>query len=168
MLTCWNSPLWQCCECCNNVLSSFWPPWLVRTRSIEQRGHHVTCVNNKPQVSSLHLYEKPSALNDVWVQAGGCKRSLPRVRLPLDYNRKITATITTKTTMTTTLTTTMTTTLSTTTTTMTMSVTTTTTTIIYPLSTQLIRTMIVIGASPTQKCSHMSHVCLSVCLSVLL
>ena len=43
MLTCQNSPLWQGCECCNNVLSLFWPPWSAPTRSIEQRGHHVTC-----------------------------------------------------------------------------------------------------------------------------
>jgi len=28
MLTCRNSPLWQRCERCNNVLSSSWPPWL--------------------------------------------------------------------------------------------------------------------------------------------
>jgi len=41
MLTCRNSPLWQCCEHCNNVLSSFWPPW--HDLLIEQRGHHVTC-----------------------------------------------------------------------------------------------------------------------------
>ena len=27
MLTYQNAPLWQCCERCNNVLSSFWPPW---------------------------------------------------------------------------------------------------------------------------------------------
>jgi len=40
MLMCQNSSLWQRCECCNNVLSSFWPPWAW---SIEQRGHHVTC-----------------------------------------------------------------------------------------------------------------------------
>ena len=38
MLTCRNSPLWQRCECCNNVLSSFWPPWLDQLH-----GHHVTC-----------------------------------------------------------------------------------------------------------------------------
>ena len=44
MLTCRNLLLWQGCECCNNVLSSFWPPWLAWTWSIEQRGHHVTCV----------------------------------------------------------------------------------------------------------------------------
>jgi len=43
MFTCRNSPLWQRCERCNNVLSSFWQPWLARTWSIEQRGHHVTC-----------------------------------------------------------------------------------------------------------------------------
>ena len=43
MLTCQNSPLWQHCECCINVLSSFWLPWLARTWTIEQRGFHVTC-----------------------------------------------------------------------------------------------------------------------------
>ena len=40
MLTCRNSPLWQRCERCNNVLSSFWPPWLDQ---LQQHGHHVTC-----------------------------------------------------------------------------------------------------------------------------
>ena len=38
MLTCRNSPLWQCCERCNNVLSLCW-----LARSIQQHGHHVTC-----------------------------------------------------------------------------------------------------------------------------
>ena len=39
MFTCRNSPLWQCCERCNNVLFSFWLPWLARTWSIEQCSH---------------------------------------------------------------------------------------------------------------------------------
>ena len=79
MLTCQNSALWQCCECCNNVLSSFWLPRLTWTWSIEQHGHHVTCVNwNEPHVSRLQLYEQPSAFNDAWIWAGGCKRSLTR------------------------------------------------------------------------------------------
>ena len=79
MLTCRNSPLWWCCECCNYVLSSFWLPWLAQTWIIEQHGLHVTCVNwNKPQVSHLQLYEQPSALNDAWVRAGGCKRRYPK------------------------------------------------------------------------------------------
>ena len=43
MLTCPNSPLWQDCERCSNVLSSSWPPWLTQTWSVEQCGHHVTC-----------------------------------------------------------------------------------------------------------------------------
>ena len=34
MLTCRNSPLWQRCERCNNVLSSFWPPWLNQLNSV--------------------------------------------------------------------------------------------------------------------------------------
>ena len=33
-LACRNSPLWQCCERCNNVLSSFWPPWLNQLNSV--------------------------------------------------------------------------------------------------------------------------------------
>ena len=37
------------------------------------------CVNwNEPQISCIQLYEQPSALNDAWVWAGGCKRILPR------------------------------------------------------------------------------------------
>ena len=43
MLTCPNSPLWQGCERCSNVLSSSWPPWLTQSWSVEQHGHHVTC-----------------------------------------------------------------------------------------------------------------------------
>ena len=43
MLTCRNSPLWQRCECCNNVLSSFWLPWLAQTSTISRRGLHMTC-----------------------------------------------------------------------------------------------------------------------------
>ena len=34
MLTCRNSSLWQLCECCNNVLSSSWPPWLDQFNSV--------------------------------------------------------------------------------------------------------------------------------------
>ena len=73
MLTCRNSPLWQRC---GNVLSSFWPPWLDQLNSMV---YVWMCVNwNKPRVSRLQLYEQPSALNNAWVRAGGCKRSLPR------------------------------------------------------------------------------------------
>jgi len=39
MLTCRNSPLWQPCECCNNVLSSFWPPWLDQLNSVVITWH---------------------------------------------------------------------------------------------------------------------------------
>jgi len=39
MLTWRNSPLWQHCEHCNNVLSSFWPPWLARTNSVVITWH---------------------------------------------------------------------------------------------------------------------------------
>ena len=34
MLTCQNSPLWQRCERCNNVLSLSWPPWLNQFNSV--------------------------------------------------------------------------------------------------------------------------------------
>jgi len=34
MLTCRNSPLWQRCECYNNVLSSLWLPWLDPLTSV--------------------------------------------------------------------------------------------------------------------------------------
>jgi len=53
MLACRNSPLWQGCERCSNVLSSFWPPWLTRTSSIEQHGHHVMCVNPPTVIQGL-------------------------------------------------------------------------------------------------------------------
>jgi len=69
--------MWQRCECCNNVLSSFWLPWLARTWTIEQRGLHVTCALIGTR-HKLAAYEQPSALNGAWVRAGGCKRSLPR------------------------------------------------------------------------------------------
>jgi len=48
-------------------------------QSIEQRGHHMKCVNwNEPQASRLQLHEQPSALNDAWVRAGGCKWRYPK------------------------------------------------------------------------------------------
>ena len=34
MLMCWNSPLWQCCGHCNNVLSSFLPSWVDQSNSV--------------------------------------------------------------------------------------------------------------------------------------
>ena len=40
MLTCQNSPLWQCCERCSNVLVFV---LAAMARSIEQRGHHMIC-----------------------------------------------------------------------------------------------------------------------------
>ena len=67
MLMCWNSSLWQRCERCSNVLSSIWPAAMAR--SIEQRGHHVTCAL---------IGTQPSALNDARVRVGECKPSLPR------------------------------------------------------------------------------------------
>ena len=69
MLTCWNSPLWQRCERCNNVLSSSWPPWSSRDMWVNW---------NETQASRAQLYEQPSALTDAWAWAGGCKQSLPR------------------------------------------------------------------------------------------
>ena len=39
MLMCRKSPLWQHCERCNNVVFVL----AAMARSIEQRGHHVTC-----------------------------------------------------------------------------------------------------------------------------
>jgi len=39
MLMCRNSPLWQRCERCNNVLSSFWPPWLDQLNSVVITWH---------------------------------------------------------------------------------------------------------------------------------
>ena len=42
MPTCWNSPLWQRSERCNNVLSSFWPPWpMARSRGGRLHWCHV-------------------------------------------------------------------------------------------------------------------------------
>jgi len=39
MLTCRNSPLWQRCERCNNVLSSSWPPCLDQFNSVVITWH---------------------------------------------------------------------------------------------------------------------------------
>ena len=77
MLTCRNLPLLQCCECCNNLV---WPPWLIRTWSIEQRGHHVTCalIGTSHKLAVYNYTSSLALLNDAWVQAGGCKWSLPR------------------------------------------------------------------------------------------
>ena len=77
MLTCRNSPLWQRCERCNNVLSSFWLPWLYQFN--RQRGHHVTCaLIGTSRKLAAYSYAQPTTLNDAWEWAGGCKRSLPR------------------------------------------------------------------------------------------
>ena len=77
MLTCRNSPSWQHCERCNNVLSSFWPPWLDHNWTVWSSCE--MCVNwNEPPVSRIQLYKQPSDFNDAWVWAGGCKWSLPR------------------------------------------------------------------------------------------
>jgi len=61
MLTCRNSPLWQRCERCNNAVFVL----AAMARSIEQRGHHVTCFNwNEPSVSRLQLCVQ--RLNTSW------------------------------------------------------------------------------------------------------
>jgi len=73
-------------EHCSSVLSSFWLPWIAQTWSIEQRGHHMTCVYwNKPQVSHLQLHEQPSAL---WttlkyelVDTNGVRHGIQKVRV---------------------------------------------------------------------------------------
>jgi len=47
-------------------------------RSIEQRGLHVTsALIGTSRKLAAYNYTVP-ALNDAWVRAGGCKRSLPR------------------------------------------------------------------------------------------
>ena len=80
MLTCRNSPSWQHCERCNNVLSSFWPPWLDHNWTVWSSCE--MCVNwNEPPVSRIQLYKQPSDFNDAWVRAGGCKRSLQKIRI---------------------------------------------------------------------------------------
>ena len=79
MLTCRNSPLWQCCECCNNVWSLFWPSRLARTWSIERRDHHVTYALIGT-MRKLAAYNYTSCLASEWRlrRASGCKRSLPK------------------------------------------------------------------------------------------
>jgi len=39
MLTYRSPPLWQHCERCNNILSSFWPPWLDQLNSVVITWH---------------------------------------------------------------------------------------------------------------------------------
>ena len=87
MLMCRNSPLWQCCERCNNVLSSFWPPWLTRTWSIERCDHHVTCVLIGTR-RKLAAYNYTSSLALSWtmleyklVDANGVCQSIQKVRV---------------------------------------------------------------------------------------
>ena len=65
-------PLWQCCEWCNNVLSSFWSPWLARTW---QHGHHVTWVliGMSHKLASLALWA--TLEYDWWMQMEVSKRS---------------------------------------------------------------------------------------------
>jgi len=78
MLTYRNSPLWQRCERCNNVLSCFGHHGLINWTAWSSRD---VCVNwNELSVSRLQLYEQPSALKDAWVRTGGCKRRYPKVQ----------------------------------------------------------------------------------------
>jgi len=46
MLMCQNSPLWQCYESCNNVLSSFWLLWLANIAIVRSfHGSIMQCRN---------------------------------------------------------------------------------------------------------------------------
>jgi len=71
MLTCRNSPLWQRCEHCN-VLSSSWPPLFdqFNSRVITWRALIGTSCK-------LAAYNYTSRLA-LWVRAGGCKRRCPK------------------------------------------------------------------------------------------
>ena len=76
MLTCRNSPLWQRCERCNNVLSSFGRRGTINWTAC----HHVTCalIGTSRKFSRLQLYQQPSALNNAWVRAGRYKPRYPK------------------------------------------------------------------------------------------
>ena len=51
-------------------------------RSIEQRGHHVTCVNwNEPQASRLQLHEQPSALKTLEYELVDANGDIQKVRV---------------------------------------------------------------------------------------
>ena len=82
ILTCRNSPLWQCCKHCNKVSSSLWPPWLARTWSIEQRDHHVIGARCKlaayNYTSSLMLW---MTLEYDLLDANGDCQSIQKVRV---------------------------------------------------------------------------------------
>ena len=57
ILTCRNSPLWQRCERCNDVLSSFWPPWIWPINWTAWSSRDMCVNSNEPQVSrSLALW----------------------------------------------------------------------------------------------------------------
>jgi len=56
-------------------------------RSIEQRGHHVTCVliETSHKLAAYNYTSKPSALKDAWVRAGGCKQRYPKGQSRTSY-----------------------------------------------------------------------------------
>ena len=67
-LTFWNSPCWLSCECCNNVLSSFWSPLLAIDWAWLPRG---MCVNwNELQylacATASHNRGCNAAMNGTW------------------------------------------------------------------------------------------------------
>ena len=82
MLKCRNSPLWQCCERWNNVLSPFWPPWSNHWTAC----HHVTCalIGTRHKLtaynytSSLALW---TTLEYELVDANGVCQGIQKVRV---------------------------------------------------------------------------------------
>ena len=77
MLTCRNSPLWQRCERCNNVLSSSWPPWLDQLHSVVITWRALIGTSRKlaayNYTSSLALWRRLSV--SWWMQTEVSKRS---------------------------------------------------------------------------------------------
>ena len=75
MLTCRNSPLWQCCEHCNNVLSSFWPPQLARTRT-GWSSRDCALIGTSRKYNYMNSLERRFSTTSWWMQTE--QLSLPK------------------------------------------------------------------------------------------
>ena len=78
MPTCRNSPLWQRMS----AVIMFCLRFGRHSSIIEQRGHHVMCVNwNEPQVSRLQLCEQPSAWTTLEYELVDANWGIKKVRV---------------------------------------------------------------------------------------
>ena len=74
---------------CGNVMSAvimpclrFWSPWLARTWSNEQRGHHVTCINwNEPKLAAYNYTSSLALWTTLVYELVDANRGIQKVRV---------------------------------------------------------------------------------------